>query len=150
MKRREKQSGFSLIEAMVTLVVLSVGMIGMAALYGQGLGAGRIALYRTVAVNLTADMADRIRLNRRAGAAYNGAPADNGCRPPATTVCTAAQLASDDLFSWNQALAQALPGGSGTVAFANGIPATYTITVTWQESGIGAVNNVVVVQVPPL
>ena len=49
--------GFSLIEALVALVVLSVGMIGIAALYGQGLGAARTALYRTIAVNLAASTA---------------------------------------------------------------------------------------------
>jgi type IV pilus assembly protein PilV len=139
-----------LIEAMVTLVVLSVGMIGMAALYGQGLGASRVALYRTVAVNLTADMADRIRLNRMAGNAYAGAAANNNCTPPGVATCNPAQMAADDLFNWNQALAQALPGGAGTVGFANGLPSTYTITVSWQESGIGTVNNVVVVQIPQL
>jgi type IV pilus assembly protein PilV len=150
MRSANSQSGFSLVEAMVTLVVLSVGMIGIAALYGQGLGASRVALYRTVAVNLTGDMADRIRLNRNAGAFYTGAGADLGCRPPGVVNCQPNQMAADDVFNWNQTLAQALPGGSGTVAFVNGLPATYTITVNWQESGVGLVSNVVVVQVPPL
>ena len=66
--RTSMQLGFSLIEAMVALVVVSVGMIGIAGLYGQGLSAGRTALYRTQAVNLAADMADRIRVNRLGGA----------------------------------------------------------------------------------
>ena len=69
------QSGFGLVEALVALVVVSVGMIGIAVLYGQGLGASRTALYRTQAVILASDMADRIRLNRRAGAIYQTAGA---------------------------------------------------------------------------
>jgi type IV pilus assembly protein PilV len=150
MRSAQSQSGFSLIEAMVTLVVLSVGMMGIAALYGQGLGASRVALYRTVAVNLTADMADRIRLNRNAGGAYVGAGANNGCAPPGVANCLPAQMAADDIFNWNVALAQALPGGTGAVTFVNGVPATYTITVSWQESGVGLVTNQVVVQVPQL
>ena len=68
-------------KSLVALVVLSVGMIGIAALYGQGLGASRTALYRTHAVNLAADMADRIRVNRRGGASYGGAAADSNCDP---------------------------------------------------------------------
>ena len=68
---KQSQSGFGLIEALVALVVVSVGMIGIAVLYGQGLSASRTAYYRTQAVNLASDMADRIRLNRRAGASYN-------------------------------------------------------------------------------
>ncbi len=77
----KKQQGFTLVESMVSLVVLSVGMIGIAALYAQGLGAGRSALYRTQAVNLVADMADRIRANRIALGAYAGPANNNGCDP---------------------------------------------------------------------
>src|SRR6185503_6410096 len=72
---KQSQSGFGLVEALVALVVVSVGMIGIAVLYGQGLGASRTALYRTQAVILASDMADRIRLNRRAGNAYKAVAA---------------------------------------------------------------------------
>jgi type IV pilus modification protein PilV len=64
------QLGFGLIESLVALLVISVGMIGIAGLYGHGLRANGTALYRTIAVNLAADMADRIRANRRGNAAY--------------------------------------------------------------------------------
>ena len=57
-------------------------------LYGQGLGAGRTALYRTQAVNLAADMADRIRVNRLGGADY-GPAADNARDPLAAAAPTA-------------------------------------------------------------
>ena len=50
-----RQRGFTLIEAMVALIVLSVGLLGIAALYGQTLRASRTSLYRTEAVNLAAD-----------------------------------------------------------------------------------------------
>ena len=61
--------GFSLLEAMIALVVLSVGMLGIAALHAQSLAASRTAQLRTQAVNLAGDMADRVRVNRVAGAA---------------------------------------------------------------------------------
>ena len=67
-----RQRGFTLVEVLVALVVMSVGMLGIAALYLEGLRAGRTALYRTTAVNLAGDMADRIRANRNAGLAYAG------------------------------------------------------------------------------
>lgn len=67
-----RHRGFTLIEVLVALVVMSVGMLGIAALYLEGLRAGRTALYRTTAVNLAADMADRIRANPNAGLAYAG------------------------------------------------------------------------------
>ena len=144
------QSGFSLIEAMVTLVVLSVGMIGIASLYGQGLGAGRTALYRTQAVNLAADMADRIRLNRLAGAAYGGAAGNNNCDPPGAATCSPVQMAAHDLLRWQASVAALLPNGVGAVAFVAGTPPTYTIRVTWQEVGLGAITHTVNVSVPDL
>jgi type IV pilus assembly protein PilV len=148
--QRSSQSGFSLIEAMVTLVVLSVGMIGIASLYGQGLGAGRTALYRTQAVNLAADMADRIRVNRLAGAAYGGAAVNNNCDPPGAVACTPVQMAAHDLFRWQASVTAMLPNGAGAVRFAAGTPPTYTIDVTWQEVGLGAVTHTVNVSIPDI
>jgi type IV pilus assembly protein PilV len=144
------QSGFSLIEAMVALVVVSVGMIGIAGLYGQGLSAGRTALYRTQAVNLAADMADRIRVNRLGGANYGGAAANNNCDPPGAVNCTPAQMAAHDLFVWTNQVQAQLPTGVGVVQFTGTSPATYTITVTWQETGLGAVNYQMAIRVPSL
>ena len=152
MRRSSKhpQTGFSLIEAMVSLVVVSVGMIGIAALYGQGLGAGRTALYRTQAVNLAADMADRIRVNRLGGASYNGPAANNNCDPPAAVTCTPAQMAAHDLWVWTNQVIQQLPNGAGQVQVAATAPPTYTITVLWQETGLGPTNYVLAIRVPNL
>ncbi len=144
------QAGFNLVEAMVSLVVISVGMIGIAALYGQGLGAGRTAMDRTVAVNLAADMADRIRVNRTAGAAYaDEAAADLDCGPGAADPCTPAQMAAYDLSVWQEQLVGQLPNGAGTVAFDDTTsPPSFTISVTWQETGLGEARYDSVIQVP--
>ena len=132
----KKIQGFTLIEALVSLVVLSVGMIGIAALYAQGLGAGRTALFRTQAVNLAADMADRIRLNRTAQAAYAGAPANNSCGPAGGVNCTPAQMAADDLFVWNQQVQALLPNGQWQIQFnAATLPESYTIQLSWDDVG---------------
>lgn len=146
-----QETGFTLIEAMVSLVVLSVGMIGIAALYAQGLGAGRTAQYRTEAVNLVGDMADRIRANRLGGPAYGGAPANNGCDPQNGNVnCIPLQMAAHDLFLWNQQVQQRLPNGVGQVVVNPGaIPPSFQITVTWTEVGQALpVQHAMVVQVP--
>lgn len=143
------QHGFGLVESLVALVVVSVGMIGIAALYGQGLGAGRLALFRTQAVNLAADMADRIRVNRRGGASYAGAPANNNCTPGGIT-CTPAQMAAHDLWAWQTQAVALLPGGVGTVTYAGTTPPTYTITVQWQEVVGGPQTLTTTVRVPNL
>jgi len=147
------QSGFTLVEAMVSLVVLSVGMIGIAALYAQGLGAGRTALYRTQAVNLVADMADRIRANRSALVAYAGGAANNGCDPQTGggINCAPAQMAAHDLFDWNQQVQQLLPNGQWQIQFNPGaLPPSYTIQVVWDEVGQGQVQHQMQIQVPPI
>src|SRR6266480_2630199 len=76
-QRPARPRGFTMIEMLVTLVVLAVGMLGVASLFGISLHSGSSAITRMQAVNLATDLADRIRANRRAGSAYNGAPADN-------------------------------------------------------------------------
>ena len=145
------QHGFGLVEALVALVVVSVGMIGIAVLYGQGLGASRTALYRTQAVILGSDMADRIRLNRRAGNAYQsgGAGANRNCGPGGVT-CTPTQMADNDLWVWNANIDLALPGADGVVTYAAASPPTYTVAITWQEVGLGAITYQLAIRVPDL
>jgi type IV pilus assembly protein PilV len=134
------EGGFSIVEVLVALVVLAVGMLGIAGLYVTSLQASGSALLRMQAVNLAGDMADRIRANPNAGAAYAGAAADNNCAGAAPDTCSAPQMAADDLFRWRTQLAAALPddGDAGTPqglveVAAGGPPRTYTVTVTWVE-----------------
>jgi len=102
--RQDRQRGFTMVETLVALVVLAIGLLGIAALYLDSLRAGRTAIYRTQAVNLSADLADRIRSNRAAIASYVAAYADVAGAVPAcdtTAGCTAAELAAiiaDDGF----------------------------------------------------
>jgi type IV pilus assembly protein PilV len=144
------QHGFGLVESLVALVVVSVGMIGIAALYGQGLSASRMALYRTQAVNLVGDMADRIRANRRGGASYGGVGADNNCDAGGNTDCAPAELAAHDVWEWQAQVADMLPGGAGTVVHAGAAPPTYTIRVQWQESVGGPQQVEIAIRVPTL
>jgi len=120
----------------VALVVISVGMLGIAAMYVEGLRAGRTSVYRSAAVELVADMADRIRANSVGQAAYSGLAGDNDCVNGADD-CSPAELAADDLFWWTQSIGGRLPGGEGVVAYAAGADTNqYTIVVTWTEPGV--------------
>ena len=146
-KDMKSQSGFTMVETLVALVVLAIGLLGIAALYLNSLQAGRTAIYRTEAVNLAADLADRIRANRTAVAAYGNVFGDAFVAVPAcatTAGCTPAQLATTDLSGWKAALALQLPTGQGqvvvTLPVAAGEPASYVITVQWAE--VGEVNPV--------
>jgi type IV pilus assembly protein PilV len=152
-RRLYSHSGFTLIEAMISLVVLSVGMIGIAALYAQGLGASRTASLRTQAINLVGDMADRIRANRLALGAYAAGAANNGCDPQSGggVDCTPAQMAAHDLFVFNQMVVQALPNGQWNIQFNPAtLPPSYQITVIWDEVGQGQVQHQMLIQVPQI
>ena len=136
LKRALMQRGFSIVEAMVALLVLSIGMLGIAGLYVTTLRASGSALYRTHAVNFAADMADRIRANPTAGGAYAGAGADNNCVGGGID-CNPASLAADDIFTWQREIATILPDdgdpATPTIGVVGANPRTYTITVSWVE-----------------
>ena len=116
--------GFTLVEGLIALLVLSIGMLGIAALYVETLQSGRSAQLRTQAVSIAADLADRIRANRLPVNAYTAA----GLNARATA----------DLNEWNALVAAQLPEGEGEVRFVAGTaatPASYTIRVSWTEVG---------------
>jgi type IV pilus assembly protein PilV len=130
-----KLRGFTLIEVLIALVILSVGMLGIAGLYVHSMQAGRTSILRHNAVTLAGDIADRIRANPRAGPAYALAGANNNC-VAAGIDCTPGEMAANDIFLWDQQAAATMPNGAVNIVFNNGVvPPTYQITVTWTEPG---------------
>ena len=132
-QRGQRQSGFSLVEGLVALLVLSVGLLGLAQLHTKGLRYMQNAKSIGLASNLAMDMAERIRANGQGAGngdydSITGTETDPGC-----SVCTPAQRAQKDAYEWNQAIDAALgSAATGTVSIdANGI---YTVTVTWTET----------------
>ena len=105
---RHRSRGFTLVEAMVALIVLSIGLLGIAALYIETLRAGRTSLYRTEAVNLATDLADRMRANRIPANAYD-------CGDPCVASAGGNAIAITDLTAWLAAIGAQLPGGVGNV-----------------------------------
>jgi len=127
--------GFTLVEVLIALIILSVGMLGIAGLYVHSMQAGRTSIFRHHAVTLAGDVADRIRANPRAAIAYSQAGANNNCVNGGVD-CTPVQMAGNDVFLWDQQAADTLPNGTVTVDFDNTvIPWTYQITVAWDEPG---------------
>ncbi len=131
----KRVEGFTLVEVLVALVIMSVGMLGIAGLYVHSMQAGRTSLFRHHAVTLAGDVADRIRANPTAAAAYAGVGADNNCIDGGID-CTPAQMASNDILVWAQQAAATLPTGTVVIVFDNApSPPTYQITVQWNEPG---------------
>ena len=138
MMNLKTSKGFSLVEVLIALIVMSVGMLGIAGLYVQSMQAGRTSMLRHHAVTLAGDIADRIRANPSAGAAYTAAAgADNNCVAQ-NTDCTIAEMAANDIFLWQQQANDFLPPmGDGSqqviIVFSAGNPPSYQITVRWDE-----------------
>lgn len=114
--RDDCQHGFTLLEVLISLVVLSIGLLGLAGLQSTGLRFNQSAAMRSQATQLAYDMADRMRANSVAVSAGNylgTAGATAACHT--TTGCTPAQMAADDLYVWNAAIARYLPDGEGVI-----------------------------------
>lgn len=127
--------GFTLIEVLIALIILSVGMLGIAGLYVHSMQAGRTSLFRHHAVTLAGDVADRIRANPGAGIAYQGGGANNNCVDGGIN-CTSAQMAANDIFLWADQADNTLPNGAVDIIFSNAVlPETYQIDITWTEPG---------------
>jgi type IV pilus assembly protein PilV len=146
------QTGFTLIEVLIAVLVLSLGLLGIAGLQLQGTRHVYDSQLYTVALLQAQDMADRMRANLegvRAGSYNNlsGTPADPGC---IAAGCTTAQLATFDLFRWNTDNTALLPSGAGDIACtdpagaalaagtAADIGSRCTITVRWDADRNGA------------
>lgn len=132
-----------MVEMLVALVVLSIGMLGIAGLFAVSLRSSGSAIQRMQAVNLASDMADRIRANRRGGGSYEATTTatgtDNSCVGASASICSPAQMAANDVYVWKRAVAAAFKGGTatGSIGYVAGSlptrPSTYTITVSWRE-----------------
>jgi type IV pilus assembly protein PilV len=120
----KNQAGFSMIEALVAILILAIGLLGLAFLQAQGLKFNTSAYARTQASILASDIIDRMRINAGEATVYATTSASGTCDPTATTV-------QNDITCWSSLLAAALPGGSGSIADLGGN--AFTITVSWQE-----------------
>lgn len=112
-----RQRGVSLIEILVTILVMSVGLLGLAALQGLSLQAGQAAYYRTQATNLAYEVADFARLNRSA--------AMSTCNMPV-------------LASWQNFVATQMPNGALAFQFTDCNSGEIQVTVTWSEGRLDA------------
>ena len=115
--------GFSLIEVLVAIVVLSLGMLGLAALQMTSLRFNQSALMRTQATTLASDIFDCMRANRTLAANYVIGP-----DPAAGT-----SIAAQDLINW-KARIKTLLGPAATGSIATDLEKKYTVTITWSDA----------------
>lgn len=118
----KSQSGASLIEALVALLVLALGIMGMAGIQTRTLVESRTTNSRAIALQMAGDLLDRMQAN--VGVRLTPPPVNpyitNWGAPVAgadcfTAACNAANLASFDLNQWKTTLARLLPAGDARV-----------------------------------
>lgn len=118
--RARPQRGFSLIEVLVTLVILTFGLLGVAGLQATSLRSTVESASRGMAVRLANDMADRMRLEPVQAGAYVAAAAGDqsqadSSRCYSSTGCQGADRVTATVGEWQRLLAARLPGGEGIV-----------------------------------
>jgi type IV pilus assembly protein PilV len=145
--------GFTLLETLVSLVVLSAGLLGAAVLLLDSLRGHAGALRRVAALNVVRDMADRIRANPRGGVHYHmtmPVPATSACDE--SSGCGIAQLAAADLAHFESAAHALFPHAAEprveyAPATGPAAPARYLITLRWTDARNDAGTDSVALQV---
>lgn len=136
---RRRHQGFSLIEVLIALVILSVGLLGIAAMVSVSLKSKDSSYMQTQATSLAQTIIDRMRANRAAAdlGTYN-----IGFSGTATTVdcvgngknCSSTDIANFDLADWKASLANTLPSGEGSVSTVAVAQMTQvTVSIRWND-----------------
>lgn len=145
--------GFNLVEVMVAVLILSVGLVGLAFLQTESLHYNTGAYARTQATVAAYDIMDRMRANSATVLAGNYTVATqtaatgavstyNSCKDStcscSSSKCTTAQLATYDLGEWYTLQSRILPQNSSylsTITAVGGTSQQFTITIRWREAG---------------
>ncbi len=138
--RSDHQSGASLIEVLVAILVLSFGMLALGGMMAYAVQMPKLAAYRATATNLAASHIERMRANPagfRAGnytetMTFNATlPTVSPCAYPA---CTADSIATLDKNATNGALRRELPSGGMRMTCTGACTALDgDLWVIWQE-----------------
>lgn len=142
--------GFTLVEVLIAVLVMGIGLLGLAGLQTTGLRGTLGAAQRSEATRLAYEIADRMRANPAgvaAGAYDNQAGTGDDCLHGA---CSPTQLAGYDLAQWLATLGARLPAGAGWVCLdstpddgaatapdCDGDGSAYAIKIWWDESRTG-------------
>lgn len=135
-----KNKGFTLIEVLITVVILALGLLGLAGLQISSLRNNLSAEHRGKAAQLAYDMTDRMRSNTDRNNLIqledykNSAAEKTNCIAVPVIGCTATEQAGHDLFEWKRDIANSLPLGDGDISVAAGV---YSITVAWDDNRNG-------------
>ena len=139
-----RQSGFGLIEVLISLLVLAIGLLGLASLQSTALTMNSEARNRSQGIFLIDDIAERVRANRTNLASYAIAAGDLPECESDFAVTNEGDVADDDVSEWKNSLACLLPNGNGSVVI-NG--QAMTVNVTWDAITGNAEDGAVIMEI---
>lgn len=132
-KPRKSCSGFSLIEVLIALLILAVGVLGIAALQFKALRYSYDTNIRNQISFLASDIADRMRINRTNIATYAGNNYTVDIDNLGASACsnTTGADKDNDLGCWYDAIDTVMPHGSTANITVNG--SLYTVAMAWTD-----------------
>lgn len=125
-----KQTGFTLLEVLVAMLVLAIGLLGLAGLVTSAMRNNLSASHRTQATWMAYDIIDRMRANRAVMSSY--VTAMGTAATCSASASTAGTVAVQDIAAWKNQLACALPAGNGSVSFPSSGRAR--VVIRWDDS----------------
>jgi len=130
------QRGVSLLEVLVSIIVIAIGLLGLAGLQMTTLKNGNTAYFRSQATMLSYDILDSMRANRTGP---NGALSGKYNIGIGTAASGAGGVAGADVTAWKQNIARSIPAGDGSVTV--DIAGNTTIVIQWDGDGDGVVTE---------
>lgn len=127
---RKQQTGFTIVEILVAIIVMSVGIMGLMRLQMSTLQVNQGSSYRSQAVWAANDILDRMRANKSVveNQGYDVAIADQAPADRTT-------VANNDIAEWLDHLDNWLPDGEGSINYDPGNQLV-TVTIQWDEGGM--------------
>jgi type IV pilus assembly protein PilV len=137
--------GFTLAEFLAALLVMAVGIIGVAALYSDTVGTNTDARLQLQAAELAEEIAARIESNASGRIGYAGT-VGVVCNPNAKGL-SPQDAAANEAACWEQKVEEALPSGSGTInRDTSTTPTSFVVAVSWSAPERGAASYVIQVK----
>jgi type IV pilus assembly protein PilV len=134
---RSRQSGFSLIEVLITVMIVAFSLLGMAGMQALSLKTQKDASLRSVAVVTGLDLVERLENNLTGAIAGNYVdtlPKTFATVTDCSTIaCTPQQLATYDLNEFQTLLNERLPGATARITYAGTGPWVYTVVINWTQ-----------------
>lgn len=160
----KRSNGFGLVEVMVALIVISIGVLGVAAVQASALANTHNSQLESLLAIEARSLADAIQANSAYWSTSGVVPATVDIKPASggavtikpsgtsalntsavcngTSICSAADMAAYDLTQWGQEFFAVVPNASDALITCNTstIPSNCTIQLSWVQKGQVAIN----------